>query len=251
MNQPRPIPPLAEKQCQVWWAAPIPDHAALAPLLDAGEQERWSRFVGKEDRARYLSAHALARVVLAAHAGIPAGELRFTNVCRHCGALHGKPQLAQGDGTLDFSLAHSGKRVVIAVARGAVIGVDVEHLRTLRNGEWLARKLLSEGEKPAFDAVPSAERDAALFRYWTRKEALLKATGHGIAVRPARLTVTGPTEPAALIAWSDERPLDAPVALHDLHAGAEHTACLAMLGERLDIAEADADVLLSEMAATA
>jgi 4'-phosphopantetheinyl transferase len=243
------IPPLANGQCQVWWTNPAPQHEVLASLLDAAEQERRARFRAMEDRARYLATHALARLVLAAHAGIPAQDLRFTNVCRHCGALHGKPQLSEGSGSLDFSLAHSGERVVVAVARGAVVGVDVEHLRPLRNGAWLARKLLSPDEWPAFDALPEAAHDAALFRYWTRKEALLKATGHGIAVRTSTITVTGPTQPPALIAWTDERQLDETVALHDLDPGADHIACLAMLGGRLAVTEFDAGALFAQAAA--
>ena len=231
----------------------MPRHRRLADLLDAGERERMACFAGEEDQARYLTSHALARIVLAVHAGIPAADLRFTNVCWHCGGPHGKPRLQQEGGSLDFSLAHSGQRVVLAIARSATVGVDVEHARRpIRDVDRLARAVLSEAEQPVIEELPQAERHAALLRYWTRKEALLKATGHGLAVRPSSLTVTGPADAPALVAWTAERPLDdLPVALHDLHPGVDHVGCLAMLGPRLEVMERDATGLLADAVARA
>jgi len=71
-------------------------------------------------------------------------------------------------------------------------------------------------------------RGAAFFGYWTRKEALLKATGQGLAIEPATVHVTPPGDPAALLAGP--RPLvPERVHLRDLDAGAGYAACLALL----------------------
>jgi len=159
--------------------------------------------------------------------------------------MHGKPRLDPPLGAPDFSIAHSGQRVLLAVAH-ATVGVDVEAIRPL--GEELSLRILSEAEKPVLARLAAADRSAALLRYWTRKEALLKATGHGLAISPHRLTVTAPAQPAALVAWAAAPPLAAEVHLQDLNPGPDHVGCLAILGSRPEIREFDAGELLAAIA---
>ena len=83
-----------------------------------------------------------------------------------------------------MSLADSGDVVLVAVARGTEIGVDVEACRTGIE-EWaLPAHALTEGERARLEAVPIPERSEAFLSIWTRKEALLKAVGTGLAVDP-------------------------------------------------------------------
>ena len=93
--------------------------------------------------------------------------------------------------------------------------------------------------------LPEAASALTLLRYWTRKEALLKATGDGLAVDPATITVTPPEAPPALVAWSATPPLEADVHLFDLNPGPGHVASLAVLGPRLAVVERGADGLLA------
>jgi 4'-phosphopantetheinyl transferase len=238
------VPGLQPGECQVWWAGAAAGHGELLPLLDAGERARWSRFRRDADRARFLAAHALARRVLAVHAGMPAAELGFATLCRRCGATdHGKPRLVAAGG-IEFSLSHSGERVVLALARGVVLGVDVERLKPERDAAALTAAVLSAAEQRVVAALPPARRALALLRYWTRKEALLKATGDGLAIEPARLTVTAPDAPPALVAWEAASPPETDAYLVDLSPGPGHVASLAMLGRRLAVAERDATGLL-------
>ena len=242
------VPPLRTGECQVWWARPTAGTPALLALLDAGERGRCARFQRDDDRARYLAAHALARLVLAGQLGVPAPALAFEAVCRHCGAGdHGKPRLGIAGGGIEFSLSHSGARVVLALARDASIGVDVERLNAGRDFSALAPAVLSAAEQRAVAALPEAERAAAVLRYWTRKEALLKATGHGLGVAPGSLTVTSPDTPPALVAWEAAAPLDAAAHLFDLSPGPGHVASLAILGPRLAVVERDGEGLLTAL----
>ncbi|HEX7969062.1 MAG TPA: 4'-phosphopantetheinyl transferase superfamily protein [Stellaceae bacterium] len=232
------IPLLPAGECHVWWASAAAAQGHLMPLLDPGERERWSRFRREDDRARYLAAHALKRIVVAGLLGMPAGALGFSAVCRRCGGAHGKPRLQEPAAAIEFSLSHSGERVVLAVARGgAELGVDVERLVPQRDRGSLAPAVLSATEQRVVAALPPARRPLALLRYWTRKEALLKATGDGLAVAPATLTVSAPDAPPALLSWTAETPLDAPAYLFDLSPGPGHVASLAILGARLAIVE--------------
>ena len=64
------------------------------------------------------------------------------------------------------------------------MGVDVERLE--RNVEAdVARLAFAEDEQAELDARPEA-----FLACWTRKEAVLKALGHGLAVDPKSVSVT-------------------------------------------------------------
>ena len=109
----------------------------------------------------------------------------------------------------------------------------------------LVELALSAEERRTLAALPPAERDPGFLRYWTRKEAVLKATGHGLAVAPAAIAVTGPREPPAVVAVTVEGVVERPVYLRDLDVGPGHVAALAVLGRELAIRTEAADELLS------
>jgi 4'-phosphopantetheinyl transferase len=239
------VPPLRPGECQVWWANRMAAARSLLDVLDERERERWSRFMREEDKALYLVAHAMLRLVLAAHSGAAAPAIRFSTICRFCGATHGKPLLEDGAGALEFSLSHSGLYAVLAVCRAVPLGIDVEQVKPERDRTRLIEGVLSERERRAVAALPPEEQALAFLRYWTRKEALLKATGHGLAIPLKSVTVSAHDAAAALLSWTAEPPLEAPAQLLDLAAAPGHLAALAMLGERLGVVERDAAPLLS------
>src|SRR5690606_21175696 len=103
-------------------------------------------------------------------------------------------------GPLRLSWSHSGDRVVVAVTPGTEVGVDVE--RIVPHARETAERVLREPERAVLAALPEPRRPAGFVRYWTRKEALLKATGDGLAVPPALLHVTAPDAPPRLLSWS-------------------------------------------------
>jgi 4'-phosphopantetheinyl transferase len=62
------------------------------------------------------------------------------------------------------------------------IGVDVEQIYGLAETNLLANRILSKREKAVWSKYPWDEKLSALFRYWTCKEAYVKATGEGLAL---------------------------------------------------------------------
>src|SRR5262249_54443132 len=72
---------------------------------------------------------------------------------------------------------------------GRPVGVDVERVRVLRDMPALVRSCFAAEEQAEFWSLPAAQRTRAFFTGWTRKEALLKATGEGLS-RP-RASVAG------------------------------------------------------------
>jgi 4'-phosphopantetheinyl transferase len=168
------------------WAVPVgiprESVARLHRLLDDGERERAGRFRAEAARMRFVVSHGALRLVLGDLTGTAPEDLLFERRCGHCGGTdHGKPHLA-GCSDPDFSLAHSGGLALIAAARGRLVGVDVERLRSRTDVLSIARRALSPAECLEIETPwTEEERRQAFFRCWTRKEAYLKATGAGLA----------------------------------------------------------------------
>ena len=208
--------------CTVWWAAPVaPDAApALVALLDDHERDRLARFRRPADRARYLAAHALARLVLAAPGGVAPDELVFDRTCR-CGAQHGKPVLPGGPG---FSFSHAGELIGVAVRPDGSVGLDVEQVRDVADLDALAGHVRSSVEQARGAVDPTS-----FFRLWTRKEALVKATGEGLASPMTAITLDA--HAAAVEEWTGPGAPDGPMWLRDLSPAADHPAAVAGLGK--------------------
>lgn len=94
---------------------------------------------------------------------------------------NGRPVLASPPSALQFSASHSGDALLLGFALGACIGVDIESPRPRPHVLELARRYFTAREAEALAAMPRAEQEDAFYRLWTAKEALLKATGHGLA----------------------------------------------------------------------
>jgi 4'-phosphopantetheinyl transferase len=86
--------------------------------------------------------------------------------------------LSQPD--LRFNLAHSGDRVLVAVAWRREVGVDVERLRADLRFDGVARRFFSCAEHAALAQWHGDERVTAFYRCWCRKEAYVKARGDGL-----------------------------------------------------------------------
>jgi 4'-phosphopantetheinyl transferase len=99
----------------------------------------------------------------------------------------GKPELPGSP--LRASLAHSGEVALVAVALGREVGVDVERPREGVERWSLAGHVLTPGEQERLQHLPAGRRGDAFLSLWTRKEAVLKAAGTGLATDPRRVEV--------------------------------------------------------------
>jgi 4'-phosphopantetheinyl transferase len=162
------------------WSAPLdPPASLMAPLygfLSADERERASRFAFAHHRDRFVAGRVFLRLLLSQSLGERPGDLRFRY------GPSGKPGLAEAHGDLEFNLAHSEAVVVCALgSRWGGIGVDVERVRPLADAEALARSAFSPDEVARLQSLPEPARLRGFYEAWTRKEALLKALGWGLA----------------------------------------------------------------------
>jgi 4'-phosphopantetheinyl transferase len=100
----------------------------------------------------------------------------------------GKPRLAGNE--LAFNLSHSDDLMLIAIAIGRAVGVDVDRLDRLGD-DWrgVSRSACAVEEEDALATLPPGERSQAAMRLWIRKEAYTKARGGGFAHRFPGVTV--------------------------------------------------------------
>jgi 4'-phosphopantetheinyl transferase len=243
----------ADGTAEVWWAPRQDAAPSLAGLLDQAERERWTAYRRDADRERFLVGCGLAKTVIAACTGQRPAEVSFDRTCRQCGRPHGKPAIRGGD--LEFSVAHSGDLVAVAVAT-APVGVDVEQLdgraHKLGGGDLtaLARKVLAEQERAALAAVEPSGRARAFLVAWTRKEAVTKAQGDGLRVPFRDVVVATDAAAPRLVAWpypQDPRG----VSLLDLDTEPGYVAALAVLGRCDTVRVRDGSALLAGLEAGA
>ena len=169
------------------WLARLPDAepvlSALAADLSPAERARAARYHQPADRARSILGRALVRRLLAAHLGLEPAALEITV------GPNGKPLLIQAPGAPPppyFNLSHSGDLVLSAFHPTRAVGVDVEQIRSAFELADISAATFPPAAHAAWQRLPPAERPAAFYRAWTRHEAALKATGHGL-LEPAPL----------------------------------------------------------------
>ncbi|TWD82807.1 4'-phosphopantetheinyl transferase [Kribbella amoyensis] len=224
---------------EVWWARLDDSRPALADDLDAVERERLNAYARDEDKARFLLGVAIVRRVLGVHLLLPPAAVQLDRTCPDCGRPHGK---VHADG-MQVSVSHSGDLIGVAFHPSTPVGLDVELVDPKLDPDALATITLADSEAAHLTRYAETDRARAFTQYWTRKEALVKATGDGIRADFRKIVVTPPDQPAAVLDWPAHT---GPVQLADLAVDAKHVASLAALtSAALTVHSIDAAPLLT------
>ena len=155
------------------------DWPALEDVLDDAELNRAARFRFDSDRRSFVAAHALTRHMLARVGGRDARAWRFDS------GADGKPHILSlpPDSRLGFNLSHTARMVAAAVTRAGDVGIDVEAVdRAPPDIMAFADAHFAPDEAAGLRALPDDRSIRERFmRLWTLKEAVVKATGRGLA----------------------------------------------------------------------
>jgi 4'-phosphopantetheinyl transferase len=109
---------------------------------------------------------------------------------------HGKPFLDGHflDGPIpadvrafDFNVSHCRGALLVGIAHGQELGVDIESLHRKRPVLDLARRFFAAEEASALASLDEPQRQSAFLRLWSCKEAVVKAIGIGIGFGLARV----------------------------------------------------------------
>lgn len=172
-------------------------------LLDDAERLRASRFRSRALRRKWAVARAALRSILAGYCDCSPHKIKFSK-----GAF-GKPALAGecAKTGVTFNLSHSGDMAVIAVANDLQLGVDIELRKTVRDWVNIANRFFSASENSELMSFQKCRRTDAFFDCWTRKEAIIKATGEGLSARLRDFDVSlAPGSSSRVLAdYSDEQ----------------------------------------------
>jgi 4'-phosphopantetheinyl transferase len=206
-----------------------------ADVLSDGERARRTGLWDAGHRAQFTVAAALLRLVAAPLTAQAAAQVVVDRSCPTCGRHHGRPRLT-GTG-LHVSISHSGATVAVAVSNAGEVGVDVQQVDGDPVHE-LSPLVLAESE------VRHVAAAGDFFTYWTRKEALVKATGDGVTVPLWEVVVTPPGTPPRLLGYPREGGLAAQ--LRDLSPDPGYVGALAVLSPRpVVVRERSAEQLLT------
>jgi len=218
-----PAPPGA--QVEVWTVDLQQGEAfieAAVRHLSQEERERVPKFTNAVARRNFVTSHGALRRLLSQKLGLPADQIPI-----HTGP-QGKPLLAgELGGQLHFNLSHSGGLGLVALSERTEVGVDVECVRPVPDAMRLARRFFSGAEAAALQERAELDRPAAFFRVWTRKEAVLKATGLGIGHGLGRYEVSCEVE-GGLLRVDGDRDGAAEWTLHSWSPMAGYLAAVAV-----------------------
>ena len=168
---------------------------ALGSEIPAGGMPAMSASQLRFTRRFYL------RVLLGAYLGIAGKDVHINRSNR------GKPVLdaSRHSSDIKFSMAKSEDRVLIGISGTHHVGVDLEPVsRRPSNALRLAQRYFSAGEYAALKRLGPLRIDEAFLRAWACNEAVVKASGLGIANQLCRFTVQmDPDLPPAMLASED------------------------------------------------
>ncbi|GGQ08087.1 4'-phosphopantetheinyl transferase [Streptomyces griseomycini] len=222
--------------CHIWWAAVHGAVGSRRHLLSAAERERADTLRQTADQDRFVAGRVLLRTLAADLLGTTANRVIVGSSCPDCPRPHGKPTLP---GTpWETSISHSGDLVAVALSTAGPMGVDVELIDEALALEELRPQVLS----PAEAAARPHDTPRTFFRTWTRKEAVLKATGAGLRVPMSGMTVTAPDAPPD-VTWFQDRPeLVGRIRMADLEPAPGYAASVAVISA-VPVAYADHGII--------
>lgn len=159
----------------------------------------------EKDRRLSLVARAQIRYLLSVIAGKPPQAFEFSvDEKGRPGVSPGTP----GEG-IEFNISHSRDMVVSALGRNCLVGVDVEG-RDQTAAPAIAKRFFAPDETAQIMDAPKSERQGLFLKFWTLKEAWIKALGQGLSQgldtisfdlrRPGRISYTL-RDPAVRFNW--------------------------------------------------
>jgi len=166
--------------------------------LNPIEAHRASRFYSDTMRRRWVVGRGRLRQILAEHTGLVPEQIEFEERAK------GKPMLRAGSSPtpLYFNLSHSCALALIALSDWGELGIDVEFESALPSWPAVAERVFTYEERAQINAAATDERQHLFYRCWTRKEAVIKATGEGLSANLTSFAVSVDRD-ARLLKWPD------------------------------------------------
>jgi len=147
---------------------PLTEH--YRDLLDAAELARLERFKFEVDEQRFLLGHGFLREVLGRYMERAARSVGFER------GPYGKPVVPGA--SFHFNLSDTKDAVAVAICANMELGVDVETVDRNVDHINVGQHYFTVEEQASIVEADDGKR--RFLEFWTRKEAVLKASGVGI-----------------------------------------------------------------------
>lgn len=194
----------------------------LCRHLSASESERAGSLKSDRAQKQFITGRSVLRDILGGYLAVDPGSVPLGT------GEHGKPFLTDG-AALRFNLSHAGDLMIIAVAAGVEVGVDIEKIEADKPFDAMARLAFSSREQEELHDTPPSLLASLFYRCWTRKEACLKACGSGFSLHGNSFDVTLHAKSTATQLVRCGRSC-----WHVLDIGVPHPYCAALAVEALD-----------------
>lgn len=155
---------------------------ACLNALSEKEQKNISFFKFKRVQENYIISQGGLKLLLSNYLNIPTSEVKLG---KH---KKGKPYSVDNP-QLHFNMSNSGKKVVYAFSMDEELGIDLEQLRALHDLNELIQKNYTKKEQEYINKRAD-QVSFRFFKFWTIKEAYLKAIGVGMRIPPEHLEFT-------------------------------------------------------------
>ena len=171
---------LDKHQVHIWRAnldLPEIEVVRLKTFLSIDELHRASKFRFTEHRRRFVVARGILRELLGSYLDTSPKNVQFNYGDR------GKPELLESNTPypLHFNISHSQEYALFGFSTSNLIGVDIEHLREMPDAVKIAQRFFSHREFDLINNLGIKEQSSVFFKFWTAKEAYLKAIGTGLS----------------------------------------------------------------------
>ena len=153
------------------------ERAEIESMMSPDERRRGRRIRHPGSKRCHLVTRRLVRRVLSTKGERRPGAWRFDI------GEFGRPRLANPTPTiedLDFNIAHSDRRVVMALTFEGRVGVDLEPVDREIDAELVAEKFFHDSERAVIGGLDGSRRRHRFLQLWVIKEAWMKADGRGI-----------------------------------------------------------------------
>ena len=149
----------------------------VVQMLPEFEKKKSERFRFERLKTRYIKGHYLLRALLGMYLGID-----FFNQEFHINQ-YGKPSLknTRAEDSIYFNLSNSENTCICVFRQHGNIGVDIEKIYDLPDMDIIVERFFSPDENEIFCSLPDHDKKTSFFKYWARKESLLKAMGVGLS----------------------------------------------------------------------
>ena len=134
------------------------------------ELNRSQKYHFEKDRNRFIICRVWLKIALAEHVGLPVGKIVIAIDDNKKPYLPSHPKVF-------FNVSHAREYALIAIGE-VLIGVDIEKVDRDYDYSEAIPTVFNTTDTNTFSLAIDKKR--TFFKYWTRKEAIVKATGIGI-----------------------------------------------------------------------